>query len=317
MSGCDLTIRQLNRDSDAFRPALRLALDLSPPVPTGNVESPVDNLISAERRGSVGLDLLFGAYNNGQLAGAAIAISSPGGTAMVFFGSDTVLDSGREASSLLLSAVQDAAWDSTISLLEALLDPEMTDKSKSLDQAGFRLLTRLVYVRRLAQPPPPGRVADDLSWLTYRPDREGLFCDAVERTYSQSLDCPELTGLRTMTAVLEAHRAAGHFDPALWLVALRGDEPVGVMLLSRVSGEPMLEVVYMGVAPSVRGTGAGDAVMRRAVDLSVSIGAKSLALAVDERNAPARRLYARWGFEETGLREAWIAHRGLVGSSSA
>ena len=314
MSVCDLTIRQLTGGGDAFRHALHLALDLGPPGSNG-VGAAVDNLISAQRSGSVALDLLFGAYDSGRLVGAAVAISSPGGTAMVFFGADTVLDPGREASLLLLLAVKDAAWASSISLLEALHDPKVTDKSTLLRRAGFQRLTRLVYLKRITQPPPRVRAAEDLTWLTYRPDREELFCDAVERTYAQSLDCPELTGLRTMTAVLEAHRAAGCFDPSLWSVASRGDEPVGVMLLSRISTEPMLEVVYMGAAPSARGTGVGDALMRRAVDLGVATGVKSMALAVDERNAPARRLYARWGFGETGLREAWIAHRGPVGPS--
>jgi hypothetical protein len=46
--------------------------------------------------------------------------------------------------------------------------------------------------------------------------------------------------------------------------------------------------------------------MRRAVDAAGRVGARSLALAVDQRNTPARKLYARWGFIEFAARDAWI-----------
>ena len=84
---------------------------------------------------------------------------------------------------------------------------------------------------------------------------------------------------------------------------------MGVLLLNGIAERRALEVVYMGVAPSARGAGVGDALLERAVKVASTVGASTLALAVDERNAPARRLYQRWGFREVGLRDAWIAIR--------
>jgi GNAT superfamily N-acetyltransferase len=123
----------------------------------------------------------------------------------------------------------------------------------------------------------------------------------------ESLDCPELTGLRPIAEVLAGHRATGLFDSSLWWVARRGEEPVGVMLLNRIPDVEALEVVYMGVAQAARGTGVADGLLDQAVAAAKQAGASTLALAVDQRNTPARRLYTRWGFTETGARDAWIA----------
>jgi ribosomal protein S18 acetylase RimI-like enzyme len=71
--------------------------------------------------------------------------------------------------------------------------------------------------------------------------------------------------------------------------------------------EPDVEIVYMGVAQVARGTGVANALLFQAAQIAGQRGARSLALAVDHRNAPARRLYARWGFAEFGVRDAWIA----------
>ncbi len=177
----------------------------------------------------------------------------------------------------------------------------------SVRASGFRYLTRLLYLRRTVGPAVSGLgPAGDLRWVTYGADQDELFADAVERTYAQSLDCPELTGVRPMSDVLAAHRAAGVFVPTLWSVALRRDEPVAVLLLNRLPRQPALEIVYMGVAQVARGTGVANDVLRRAVDAAGGSGATSLALAVDQRNAPARRVYTRWGFAEFAARDAWI-----------
>jgi GNAT superfamily N-acetyltransferase len=171
----------------------------------------------------------------------------------------------------------------------------------TLGYATPRLKTRAAHP--LAHPD----AASELEWVHYTPDRELLFQDALERTYVQSLDCPELTGLRRTADVLAGHRAADVFDPALWWVAMHSQEPVGVILINRIPSEPALELVYMGVAQVARGTGVADALLGRAVVAASKVSATILALAVDERNTPARRMYTRWGFLETGARDAWIA----------
>lgn len=70
---------------------------------------------------------------------------------------------------------------------------------------------------------------------------------------------------------------------------------------------PEAEVLTIAVDPLAQGHGRGrsllQATMRRAADL----GADSLFLEVAEDNAPARALYDRAGFTETGRRRGYYA----------
>ncbi len=281
----------------------------APPPPTGATPTPqvVDLLVGVRRRARP-IDLLFGAYQGDKLVGTCLALESPGGTALVVISRELETAAKRRANVEALKALQTVAWRRSIALLEALVTPGLRVLSDIFRDAGFQYLTRLVYLRRYWTKPDQGRTpAADLDWVSYTPDREPLFIESLERTYVQTLDCPELTNLRPTSDVLAGHRATGIFDPDLWRVATRGGEPVGVMLLNRIPTEPALEVVYMGVAQTARGTGVADALLQWAVDTVARVGDVELALAVDVNNIAARRLYERWGFVETGARGAWIA----------
>ncbi len=288
--------------------ALRRSLNAEPvgssPTPTSDV---LRSLEGAKRRG-LGTGLLLGAYHGETLLAACLALESPGGAATVFVSNDLSTPRLRQATTAVLKALQTAARDRAIALLEVLLDPASRALAETLEDAGFRYLTQLLYLER-----PPGsgvaskRAARDLDWRGFRPGLEPLFCTALESTYAQSLDCPELNGLRPTADVLAGHRAAGIFDPKLWLVAMRAGAPVGVLLLARMPQERVLEIVYVGVAQPARGTGVADALLERAVASAGSIGAKRMTLAVDRRNSPALAMYSRWGFKQTGAREAYIA----------
>ena len=115
-----------------------------------------------------------------------------------------------------------------------------------------------------------------------------------------------------MQQSLSSHRAVGVFDPATWFVLADGDQPQGVLLLSKVRREPVMEIVYMGVSQLARGSGVADLLMDQALRITAA-KATSLILAVDARNEPAKRLYARWGFVEIARRAAWIATMCSIG----
>ena len=121
------------------------------------------------------------------------------------------------------------------------------------------------------------------------------------------MDCPELAGLRSTREVLAGHRARAGFDPALWWVAQRGGMAVGVLLLNRIESQAAVEIEYLGVTQSSRGTGVADALLERTVLEAGRHDANFVTLAVDKRNVPARRMYARWNFAETFTRDAFIA----------
>jgi ribosomal protein S18 acetylase RimI-like enzyme len=68
--------------------------------------------------------------------------------------------------------------------------------------------------------------------------------------------------------------------------------------------DPALAHLYaMWVAPHVRGTGAGKALLDAVVAWATDRGAERLTTSVADGNAPAAALYAAAGFVDTGRRE--------------
>ena len=287
--------------------ALHLALGVRL-LRTGAPAPAVSELVASAARRSCPLTLVFGAYRHGKLITAAVAAEYPGSAALVFHPTDPPGLGGQTAVVEALRQLQVAASRRPIRLLEALVPPAAPQAGAALGEAGFRYLTRLQYLSR------PGAYRDrdehsasDLDWVGYADEAAPLFRRALELSYVESLDCPELAGLRQTDEVLAGHRATGVFEPALWWVACRGGAPVGIGLLNRIGADAGLEIVYLGVAKAARGTGVADALLARIAAAARERSVRRVTLAVDHRNVPALRMYRRWGFAKDAELEAWIA----------
>ncbi|OLT36331.1 ribosomal-protein-alanine N-acetyltransferase [Actinomadura sp. CNU-125] len=82
-----------------------------------------------------------------------------------------------------------------------------------------------------------------------------------------------------------------------------GGEIVGYAGLASVGGHA--DVQTIGVAPGARGAGIGATLLTELIDEAVRRGDEGLFLEVRVDNAPARRLYERFGFEQIGVRERY------------
>jgi GNAT superfamily N-acetyltransferase len=301
-------VKRIPSNTPERHTALRLAVSNKSAACSLTYFDPVEDLLASASRGEVKLDLLFGAFCGDQLVGAALAVESPGRAALVFIPQEFDGDLERRATVDALSALQPAAWERGLKLLEALTEPSSPYAAEMLPSSGFRHLTQLLYLRRtLENWDDTLNFGQNLDWVTYEPEIQSTFEHALTLSYVQSLDCPEITGLRSTAEVLAGHRTEGSFDPALWSVAFYDGEPAGILLMSEIHGGRLLEIVYMGVAQTARGTGVANALLSRAVCTARARNASALALAVDVRNTPARRLYDRWRFRLVAAREAWIA----------
>ena len=302
-----LLVRQLREGATDYEAAVAWALGSRRFAgPLG--ESLVNDFTARAAKWGLASDLVFAAYAKGRFAGSCAALESPGHAAMVWLGPDPHTGAECGAIAVTLRALQVEGKRRGIKLLETLLPPEATTTAPVLAEAGFVFLTRLLYLSR----PLPGKqvlgaCAQDLEWVGYSPQLDELFCTALDRAYVDTLDCPQLAGVRPTRDILLGHRATGLHDPGLWWVVRRQTEPVGVLLLTRLETRPALELVYVGVAQVARGTGVAHALLGRMVELGRQFSAKYVTLAVDRGNTPARRLYERWGFAEIGKRDAWIA----------
>jgi mycothiol synthase len=196
-----------------------------------------------------------------------------------------------------------------VELAQLLGVPEDGRTRARLERNGFEHLADLDFLQRplddslgdLLTETRPGLRTEAFD----EPRNRGRFEAMLAATYVGSRDCPGLEGRRSIESALAAHRDAGDFDPARWLL-FRAERPaadgpseaadVGVLLLADHPGENAFEVVYMGVHHAHRGRGYGRAIVLEALRAARDAGRESLLLAVDCGNAFARSTYAEVGF---------------------
>lgn len=196
-------------------------------------------------------------------------------------------------------------------LAQALLDPSELTQAHAYLHAGFSKLAVLGYLRRKnpraksrdIAPPSLPRGVTIQNWT---PGADDDFIAALDRSYVNTLDCPELCGLRETRDVLESHKAAGVFEPSLWWIVRAEGEPNGAMLFSPGHGGAHIELVYLGLSPALRGKRLGATLLEYGLRVLAGRKEPSITCAVDQRNKPARRLYRKAGFEQFAERAAYI-----------
>jgi GNAT superfamily N-acetyltransferase len=100
-----------------------------------------------------------------------------------------------------------------------------------------------------------------------------------------------------------ARDSAAGAAQATFLAVDRADAPVGLALTVIDAEGERAHLFAMWVAPEVRGSGAGAALLAAVVDWARANGARTLLSAVTMGNDAGARLYARAGFRDTGTRE--------------
>jgi ribosomal protein S18 acetylase RimI-like enzyme len=195
-----------------------------------------------------------------------------------------------------------------VKVAQALLPPEDVGLAAPLLRHGFAHVTHLWTLRHDLHPPPPSAPPPRLVLQTHDDDPE-RFRDTLLRSYEDTLDCPELTGVRTLDEILAGHRAQGLHLPDLWQLALDGGRPVAVLLQAGTPEDGSRDVSYLGVAPEARRRGVGRELLLHALGQARSAGVAYLSLSVDARNGPARELYRALGFRPVERREVFLLLR--------
>jgi ribosomal protein S18 acetylase RimI-like enzyme len=199
-----------------------------------------------------------------------------------------------------------------IRLAQSLPEPTESWAVRALTAAAFRHVGDLAYLRRPMTSLPTVRSQQWPAGITVRQVRDvrgddrRFLIEALDRSYLETLDCPDLCGLRETADVLESHRATGVFDARLWWLVMMGGEAHGCMLFNNCPEHESVELVYLGLSPQLRGKRLGGALLSMGLAALAGVGASSITCAVDLRNSPAQRLYARSGFREFGRRIAMV-----------
>jgi ribosomal protein S18 acetylase RimI-like enzyme len=193
---------------------------------------------------------------------------------------------------------------------QCLMQPDDAYLAEPLLRNGFAHVTSLAYLYHdlVADLSPPradfrhGR----LHFEPYDPAHPGEFHQTLEASYSETLDCPEVNGARTIEEVIEGYQVQ-NFDPRRWWLVREDGKPVGVLILGIEADGESWEVGYMGVMPPARRRGLGAAMLCKVLHEARAAGAARVTLSVDERNTPARRLYRQMGFQPDDHRAVFLA----------
>ena len=147
-----------------------------------------------------------------------------------------------------------------------------------LGTGGFHRLSELLYLVCLNSEFPTAPLPTSLEFEVYSPANHRRLAAMVEATYQKTLDCPQLNGVRQIEDVLAGYRGCGVFDESRWLIVRHGGSDVGCLLLSDYPDYDNWELVYMGVAPWVRGKGWGIEIVRYAQWRAAASGSREVGL---------------------------------------
>lgn len=245
----------------------------------------------------------------GEAVASAMVLPSAGRAAMIF--TSPLGAQPTEVMVELLARLARAACLAVdareVRLIQALIEPAQVSQLRLFEAAGFTRLAELIYMRRRTALLTTDRALGDGFEVTrYAPEHRERFGQAILRTYEQTLDCPALVGVRRIEDVLESHQSAGRFDPTLWRLVHRGEEPVGVMLLNPSVQGDAIELVYLGLCPAFRGQGLARKLLERGISDAAERGIGEILLAVDVINTPAMQLYRQMKFQATTRRVAMM-----------
>lgn len=257
---------------------------------------------------------------------AVLAVPSVGKTAMVL----ATRARGPVDVSPLASAIASAleALRPEADLAQSLLEPERTLDIEACEQGGLSRIATLDYLERaLPRSGMPEAIAAPPGWTilpaadeellrahdaaALPPDLHRELERVLEASYVDTLDCPGLAGMRATADVLDGHFSLGT-RRRIWLVARKDGRALGTCMVNgpvEHGGSPAgdsAELVYLGLAPEARGKGVARALLSEALRACCTARLRTLSLAVDARNDPARALYASFGFTRTSARAALV-----------
>ncbi len=205
-------------------------------------------------------------------------------------------DSHPDAQALMQEA-SDFLDQQEVVLAQVLLPQDSPYNTQVLAAGGFTKLADLVYLAVPSDRFPTTQPDSSLKLHPRAGDDPEKLGALLLQTYEDSLDCPQLNGVRSSDDVLEGYRLQGHHDPACWFIAKHAGQEVGVLLLSEHPENATWELVYMGIVASMRGRGFGRQIVQIALWEARRRAAQQMVLAVDAANPKALGIYTAAGFE--------------------
>jgi len=193
----------------------------------------------------------------------------------------------------------------------ALFSPD-PKRDLLLKMSGMNPIAKLVQMECIGMQSIPKLAVSDSSlhlgaiqFIPYQTIPMALWEQLVESTYVNTLDVPELNGLRNIESTLAAYASTISGIPQSWWIVRCNDSDIGCVLLTPLS-LGCCELTYVGLRPEWRAKGLSKIIMNFARDWALKNAPDGITLAVDLRNTPAIRLYQACGFTTQRFVQAWI-----------
>ncbi len=268
----------------------------------------VENALRLLQRGEVDPQGLIVLDEGDQLTGMLLCQPVGGATALVWPPRVLLEGHSREREDLLIRHACTWLRQRGTKLAQCLLGRSELALGEPLLRHDFRHICHLWYLRHdlqltAAQLVDPGR----LQFRTFAEVGQALFQEVLLQSYQDTLDCPEVTGVRTIEEVMAGHQAQGRFDSHRWWLASQNDNPIGVIIASPQADTGDWDLSYLGAVPQARGQGFGREMLHFVLVEARAAGAIQMTLSVDGRNTPAQQLYRTAGFQTNDHREILLA----------
>lgn len=233
---------------------------------SGSKQQAAKRMLSAAAIHGIDLSMMWGTVDrhpDGRIARireVCLAVPGSGRTSVLLLGDPSGPGSGHMERVGCINAAcgfLGALPDGEIRLAQTLPEPQHAWSVEAFSDAGFMKVGDLAYMRRGVQPLdhpakqdwPDGITVRNVRGLGPRDEDRALIIEALDRSYLETLDCPELCGMRETVDVLESHRATGEWHPRLWWLVFKHGQPQGCVLFNRVPDQGSVELVYLGHSP--------------------------------------------------------------------
>ncbi len=241
------------------------------------------------------------------ILGACLWVANPGKVASLYITDPREYPQAIAALPLCIEGAARDAGAAGLCLVQAIVEEQDHLSAQAYRNGGCEYLATLLYLERSDPWLSPRPVfPSGVSLETYSAENHAQFCRAIEESYVGALDCPRLTGLRSLEDVVRGHKAVGRFRENLWFLLVCDRKPVGVLLLAEVEAREALELVYLGLAREMRGRGLGTALMQLALRQLAAYSLRVCTVAVDAKNTPAMALYRKMRFRSKDSRVVYI-----------
>jgi mycothiol synthase len=245
-------------------------------------------------RPDAGFDGLREARCHGQMVAAALAVLQSGQSALVYQ-PRLLPDAPETARTLLNQSLDQFLIANRVVLAQEVLAIDALEDAARSRSAGYHIEVELHYLAADQKVFPTTRPTSELTFEPYTDEHATRLAKILELTYLDTLDCPELNGVRSPIDTIAGYRATGEFRPGAWSIVQHQGEDIGCVLLA-FHPPWMAELIYMGLIPQARGRGWGRALTEWALWTARQMNCAVLSVAVDGRNTPARRTYQQAQF---------------------